>query len=277
MISIKDGEVLSGGTNGAYAPDSGFNGPAQLASCNTGSASVPLREPQVPLLHAPYPVPQAAGLLEFQVAGMLMHLAFEGCDPFVELGRRQAAIFGHLLRHRRELARRHGGPGTGYGALHDIGNALDDAPGGDAMGLVMGHLFLATARGFPHGALHGAGDLVGIENGLAMQVAGGPADGLDQRTVGAQEALLVRIQDGDQGHLGHVQALAQQVDPHQHVELTQAQVTDDLHPLHGVDVGMQVADPHTVLVEVFGQVLGHALGEGGDQHPVALAHPLMDL
>jgi hypothetical protein len=142
---------------------------------------------------------------------------------------------------------------------------------------VEGDLLLAAALGLVHGALHGAGDLVGVEDGLAVGVARGAADGLDQGAVGAQEALLVRVEDRHQRDLGHVQALAQQVDAHQHVELAEAQVADDLHPLHGVDVRVQVAHAHAVLAEVLGQVLGHALGQRGDQHALAGGDALADL
>ena len=82
---------------------------------------------------------------------------------------------------------------------------------------------------------------VGVEDRLAVDVARGAADGLDQRALGAQEALLVGVEDRHQRHLGHVQALAQQVDADQHVELAEAQVADDLDALDGVDVGVQVA------------------------------------
>ena len=61
---------------------------------------------------------------------------------------------------------------------------------------------------------------------------------------------------------GHVQAFAQQVDPHQHVERTGARVADDLHSLDGIDVRVQVAHPHVVIAEIIGEVLGHALGQG---------------
>jgi hypothetical protein len=62
------------------------------------------------------------------------------------------------------------------------------------------------------------------------------ADGLDERSLGAQEAFLVGVQDRDQRHLGQVQALAQQVDADQHVVLAQAQVAQDLDALERVDV-----------------------------------------
>jgi hypothetical protein len=65
---------------------------------------------------------------------------------------------------------------------------------------------------------------------LAGHVAGGPADGLDQRGSAAQEALLVSIQDRHQRHLGQVQPLTEQVDPDEHVELAQPQLPEQLHP-----------------------------------------------
>ena len=110
-----------------------------------------------------------------------------------------------------------------------------------------------------------------------MGVAGRPADGLDQRALVAQEALLVGIEDRHQGDLRNIQALPQQVDAHQHIELAQAQVADDLHPLHGIDVRVQVAYPHVMLVQVLGKVLGHALGQGGHQHPLFYGGAQADL
>ena len=86
----------------------------------------------------------------------------------------------------------------------------------------------------------------------------------------AQEAFLVRIEDRDQRHLGHVEAFAQQVDADEHVELAEAQVADDLRALHGLDVRVQVAHPHAVLVQVLGEILGHALRQRRDQHALVL-------
>ena len=131
--------------------------------------------------------------------------------------------------------------------------------------------------GLGDGPLHGVGHLVGVHDHLAVDVAGRPADGLDQRGLAAQEALLVGVEDGHQRHLGQVEPLPQQVDADQHVELAEAQVAEDLDALDGVDVGVQVADPQAHLEQVVGQVLGHLLGQGGDQHPVALVDPLVDL
>ena len=87
--------------------------------------------------------------------------------------------------------------------------------------------------------------------------------------LGAQEAFLVGVEDGDQRAFGDVEALAQQVDADQHVERAQPQVADDLDALQRVDVGVHVAHADALLVHVLGQVLGHALGQHGDQRAVA--------
>src|SRR5579883_2694623 len=47
------------------------------------------------------------------------------------------------------------------------------------------------------------------------------------------------------------------------------QVANDLDALDGIDVGMHVAHADALLVQVFGEVLRHALGEHGDEGPVA--------
>ncbi len=105
-----------------------------------------------------------------------------------------------------------------HGAFEDVADILLDPLGHDAIGLVEGQLLVAPPLGLADGALHRAGHVVGIEDRLAVEVARGAADGLDQRALAAQEAFLVRIEDRHQRHLGHVQAFAQQVDAHQHVE-----------------------------------------------------------
>ena len=122
-----------------------------------------------------------------------------------------------------------------------------------------------------------AGDAVGVEDHPAVDVPGRAADGLDQRGLRAQEALLVGVEDGHQAALGDVEALAQQVDADQAVEGAQPQVADDLDPLQGVDVGVHVADAQALLVHVLGEVLGHLLGQHGDQRAVADGGHLADL
>ncbi len=93
----------------------------------------------------------------------------------------------------------------------------------------------------------------------------------------AQEALLVGVEDRDERHLGQVETLPQQVDADEHVELAEPQRAQDLDPLERVDLAVQVAHADAELEQVVGEVLGHLLGERGDEHPlVALdARPLI--
>src|SRR5690625_7995311 len=79
-------------------------------------------------------------------------------------------ILGHPTR------RRTAGHAAGIG--HDVGNVLADGLRCNAVLFVVGHLPGAPALGLAYGALHGAGHVVGIKNGLAALVAGRPADGL---------------------------------------------------------------------------------------------------
>ena len=119
--------------------------------------------------------------------------------------------------------------------------------------------------------------MIGVEDHLAVDVARGAADGLHQRRLGAQKTFLVGVEDRDQRAFGDVEPFAQKVDADQHVEGAEAQVADDLDALDRVDVGMHVAHPDAVLVQIFGQVLGHALGQHGDQRAIAALRHLLHL
>ena len=77
-------------------------------------------------------------------------------------------------------------------ALEDVADILLDALRRDAVLGVVGLLLVAAAVGLGDGALHRAGHLVGVEDDAAVDVAGGAADGLHQRGLGAQEALPCR-------------------------------------------------------------------------------------
>ncbi len=68
---------------------------------------------------------------------------------------------------------------------------------------------------------------------------------------------------------GQVEAFAQQVDADEHVELAEPQIADDLHALDGLDVGMQIAHAHAMLLQVVREVLGHSLRQRRDQHALA--------
>ena len=94
---------------------------------------------------------------------------------------------------------------------------------------------------------------------------------------GSQEAFLVGVENGDQRDFGQVEALAQQVDADQHVELAAAQVAQDLDAVERAHFGVQIVALHADFGVILGQVLRHALGQRGDEHALVGLGALADL
>ena len=69
---------------------------------------------------------------------------------------------------------------------------------------------------------------------------------------------------------GQVKAFAEQVDAHQDVEDAHPQFAEQFHPAEGVHVRVQVLHFDAVPQQVVGEVLGHPLGQGGDQDALVL-------
>ena len=69
-------------------------------------------------------------------------------------------------------------------------------------------LHLAPSRRLLDASLHRAGDSIGVEDRAAMDIAGRPAHGLNQRSIAAQETFLVRIENGDEGDFREIETLA---------------------------------------------------------------------
>src|SRR5258708_14681744 len=129
--------------------------------------------------------------------------------------------------------------GAGVGEARDetdVAHRFDDGPRRDVVLHVVRELRGAPPVHLAEGALHRAGLAVGVEPGAAGEMARRPAHRLIEGAGGAQEALLVGVEDRYERHLGHVETLAQEVDAHEHVEFTQAQPPDDLDALDGVDL-----------------------------------------
>ena len=106
--------------------------------------------------------------------------------------------------------------------LGDVRDPLDDRLGRDPVLLVVGDLDRPAPVGLVDRRPHRRGLLVGVHEHLALDVARGTADRLDQRGLAAEEALLVGVEDRDQRDLGQVESLAQEVDPDEDVELARA-------------------------------------------------------
>ena len=116
------------------------------------------------------------------------------------------------------------------------------------------------------------GDGVGEKHDLAIDVARGAAGGLDQRGLAAEKAFLVGIEDADERDFRQIEAFAEEIDADENVELGRAQPAQDLHPLDGVDVAVQVAHFQADIAQVIGQIFGGAFCQGGDEDAL-LAFP----
>src|SRR5262249_47543497 len=178
-------------------------------------------------------VAQPRRLLEFEIAGGLLH-------PRLQIRKHRLEI----VAKRRDALGKTSVDGDAVALVDGIGDVGDislDAFGRDAVRLVPGRLLGAAAVGLGDGPLDRAGLRVSIENYPTIDVAGGAADGLDQRGFRAQEALLVGVEDGYERAFGDVEAFAQEIDADEAIEGAEPEIADDLDPLDRVNVRMHVA------------------------------------
>ena len=99
------------------------------------------------------------------------------------------------------------------------------------MFFIVGGLEFAATRGLADGFFHGLGDVVGIHDDFAFNVASGATDSLDEGGLAAEEAFFVGVEDGDEGDFGEVEAFAQEVDADEDVVNAGAEVAQDVAAL----------------------------------------------
>ena len=143
--------------------------------------------------------------------------------------------------------------------------------------LVVGELDGTAPVRLPDRVLDRLRLLVGVHEDLAVHVARGASDRLDEGRPSTQEALLVRVEDGDERDLGQVEPLAQQVDADEHVVLAETQLAHDLDALERVDLGVQVARFHAGLEQVVREILRHLLRQRRDERALSDCLTLADL
>ena len=83
-------------------------------------------------------------------------------------------------------------------------------------------LYRPPPVGFIDRPLHGIGDMVGIHDDLAVDIARRPANRLDQRRIRTQESFLVGIENPDQGYLRQIESFPQQIDANEYIKITGA-------------------------------------------------------
>ena len=142
---------------------------------------------------------------------------------------------------------------------------------------VVGRLDRASPIGLIDGVTHRIRHPVRVHDDPALRMPGRAARRLDQRTTGAQVALLVRIEDADKRYLGQVQAFAEQVDTNDDVMHSKAKVAKDIDPLQRVDLRVQVHRLHAHLLQIVVEILRHLLRQRRDKRSLVALHALADL
>ncbi len=136
----------------------------------------------------------------------------------------------------------------------------------------------ATAAGrLVQGDAHGIGDGICVHDDAACRIARRAPDGLNQAALVAQEALFVCVQDAHERHLGQVESLSQQVNAHQHVKLSRAQIAQNLNTLKRAYIAVEIIGLNALIQEVIGKLLCHLLGKRCDEHALAGGHHVVDL
>ena len=141
--------------------------------------------------------------------------------------------------------------------------------------LIVLHLYFAAALRLIHGCPHGICYGICVHDDMPLCVTRCPADRLDQRGAGTQEAFFIRIQDRHQCDLGNIQPLPQKVNAHEYIKYIQTHIPDDLRTLQGIDIGVQVFDTDTHLAHIVGQVLGHSFCQCGYQNLILFCNLLI--
>src|SRR5690606_10708339 len=172
-------------------------GAALVAAADDGGFFLAVEEAEFVRLQPPDLVAQTAGFLALEVGGGGAHAFFE----VFAVGAQVVAdeVVARFVAGLDQHAVAAGGVGN------DVGDLALDRGWRDAVLFVVGLLLLAAALGLRHRAFHRSRDAVGIEDDLGIDVARGAADGLDQRSLRAEEAFLVGIEDADETALGDVE------------------------------------------------------------------------
>ena len=145
------------------------------------------------------------------------------------------------------------------------------------MRLVERHLDGPAPHRLVYRLAHRIRDGIRVHHDFALGIARGTAYGLDKRSAVTQETLFIRIQDGDQGHLGQIEPLSQQIDAHEHIDLALPQISEYLDAVERCGIRMHVVDLDARVEQILGQVLRHSFGERGDQHALVPRRPDADL
>ena len=138
--------------------------------------------------------------------------------------------------------------------------------------LIIRHLFLTSALGLDYCAFHRRGNGIGIHDNLAVCVSCRAPYRLYKRCFGAQEALLVGVEDYDKRDLGNIKTLTQQVYADEHIKFSETQVAYYLHALYRVNIVVHIADFYAEIFKIIRQILGHLFSQSCEQYTLFALH-----
>src|SRR5439155_12376732 len=218
-------------------------------------------------------VAQRRRLLELELLGRLLHLAFEVLDQPHKVilrqlpgGDRAPALLIDLFR-LGDLLQPHA----------DVADRLHDGRRLDAVLAVVPDLQRTAPVRLVDRRLHRDRHAIGVHDHAALDVSRGTADDLDERALRSEIALLVGVEDRDERDLGEVDALAEKVHADDDIEHAEPQVPKDLDAFDGLDLGVEVMDLDPHLAQVVGEVLVHLLRERRDDRALAALDAGADL
>ena len=153
---------------------------------------------------------------------------------------------------------------------------LDDRFWRNAVLLIIGNLYFTATCGFIQRLLHGIRYFIRIHNDLSMGITGSTTDNLNQRALTSQEALFIRIQNGNQRNLRYVQTFTKQVDTDQHIVFSFPQVPYDFRSFNRFNLMMQPRHLEIHSLQIAGQIFRHANGQRCNQSTFILFNARTD-
>ena len=142
---------------------------------------------------------------------------------------------------------------------------------------VIEHLLRTPAFGLVDSHLHRVRNLIGIHDHLAVDVTRRAARCLGQRTVVAEESLLVGIEDGHKADLRKVETLTEKVDADQNVIFALSEILKDTYSFECVDITVDVGRRNAPFNKVVVQFLRHALGQCRHERTFTFFNSRLDL
>jgi hypothetical protein len=92
-----------------------------------------------------------------------------------------------------------------------------------------------------------------------------------------RKPFLVCIEDADEHHFRQIDTLSQEIHSHKTSNFPRAEAVKDLYALDSLNIAVEILGLDLLLLEEFGKVLGHLLGQRRGNDAAALRNSLLRL